>query len=192
MIRGRTVVLRPLEDGDADVVHRWQNDPEVWSSMDYERPFSTEDVRRDIERSRGEGHPFVIEVDGRPIGRIGLNAFRTRDRICSLYLYIGEPEFRGEGHALDAVTTLVGHAFDRFDLARIQLWTLATNERAIELYEACGFRREAVLPERSWKDGRWVDHVVMSVTPDGHRESSAADPAVSSDADESRGVRGSA
>lgn len=174
MILGRTVVLRPVEDDDAELIHRWQNDPEVWRSMDYERPFSMDDVRGDIERSRAEGHPFVIEVDGRPIGRIGLNRFRTRDRICSLYLYIGEPEYRGEGHALDAVSTLVGHAFDRFDLARVELWTLATNERAIDVYEACGFRREAVLPERSFKDGGWVDHVVMSVTPVSHREAAAA------------------
>ena len=174
MIPGRTVVLRPVEDDDAELVHRWMNDPEVWWSMDYERPVSTQDARDDIERSRGEGHAFVIEADGRPIGRIGLNKFRTRDRICSLYLYIGEPEFRGQGHALDAVSTLLAHAFDRFDLARVELWTLASNERAIEVYEACGFRREAVLPERSFKDGGWVDHVVMSATPEGSRTASAA------------------
>lgn len=174
MIRGRSVVLRPVEDDDVVDIHRWHNDPDVWWSMDYERPFSTDDIRADVERSRQEGHQFVIEVDGRAIGKIGLNGFRTRDRICSLYLFVGEPEFRGEGYALDAVSTLVVHAFDRFDLARVELWTLATNERAIELYEACGFRREAVLPQRSWKDGAWVDHVVMSVTPAQAREAGAA------------------
>jgi RimJ/RimL family protein N-acetyltransferase len=174
VIRGRGVALRPVEDDDAATIRGWQNDPEVWRSMDYERPFSTDDIREDIERSRREGHQFVIEVDGRPAGKIGLNRFRTRDRICSLYLFVGEPEFRGEGHALDAVSTLVTYAFDRFDLARIELWTLASNDRAIELYEACGFRREAVLPERSWKDGAWVDHVVMSVIPDAARAAAAA------------------
>ena len=183
MIRGRTVALRPVEDDDLPLIFRWQNDAEVWSSMDYQRPFSTDDIRTDIDRARREGHPFVIEVEGRPIGRIGLNGFRTRDRICALYLFIGEERDRGEGYALDAVSTLVGYAFERNDLARIELWTLATNERAIEVYEACGFRREAVLPERSWKDGAWVDHVVMSVTPDGYRDAAAALPASSSDAD---------
>jgi RimJ/RimL family protein N-acetyltransferase len=173
VIRGRVVVLRPVEDDDAGPIHRWQNDPEVWRSMDYERPFSIADIREDIERSRREGHPFVIEVDGRPIGRIGLNQFRRRDRTCGLYLFIGEAEFRGQGHAVDAVSTLVGHAFDRMDLVRVELWTLATNERAIEVYEACGFRREALLPERSFHDGGWVDHVVMSVTSDGHRKAAA-------------------
>jgi RimJ/RimL family protein N-acetyltransferase len=62
------------------------------------------------------------------------------------------------------------------DLARIELWTLAANERAIEVYEACGFHREAVLPERSFRDGEWVDHVVMSITPESLREAAATLP----------------
>jgi RimJ/RimL family protein N-acetyltransferase len=174
VIRGRSVALRPVEDDDLALIHRWQNDPEIWRSMDYERPFSVEDVRDDIERSRREGHPFVIEADGAPIGRIGLNAFRLRDRICSLYLFIGEPDARGRGHAIDAVSTLVGYAFERMDLARVELWTLATNERAIDVYEACGFRREAVLPERSFRDGEWVDRVIKSATPASHEAAGAA------------------
>jgi RimJ/RimL family protein N-acetyltransferase len=32
------------------------------------------------------------------------------------------------------------------------------------MYERCGFEREATLRDRSFKDGRFVDHVVMSVT----------------------------
>ena len=174
MIAGRSVVLRSVEDDDVEFIQRWQNAPEVWWSMDYDRPFSREDVREDIERSRQEGHPFVIEADGRPVGRIGLNQFRPRDRICALYLFIGEADDRGRGFALDAVATLVGHAFDRMDLVRIELWTLATNDRAIEVYEACGFRREAVLPERSFRNGEWVDHVVMSATPASFRKAATA------------------
>jgi RimJ/RimL family protein N-acetyltransferase len=153
-----------VEEEDAPLIHRWMNHPEVWRYMDYERPFSLRDVVEDIERSRSEGQPFVILSGDRPIGRIGLNAFRRRDRICSLYLFIGEPDCWGRGFAGDAVTALLGYAFDRFDLARVELWTLADNDRAIGMYERCGFEREGLLPERSFKEARWVDHVVMSVT----------------------------
>src|SRR5438093_6490603 len=123
-----------------------------------------EDIREDIERARVEGQPFLITVDGRPIGRIGLNQFRRRDRLCSLYLYVGEPAFWGQGYAHDAVMALLCHAFDRTDLHQVQLWTLGSNNRVIGVYERCGFVREARLRERSWKDGRFEDHVVMSVT----------------------------
>jgi RimJ/RimL family protein N-acetyltransferase len=163
MIRGRAVGLRPIEDSDLPLIHRWMNHPEVWRYMDYERPVSIADVRGDVERARREGQAFVVVVGDRPIGRIGLNAFRARDRICSLYMYIGEPSSWGHGYGLDATMTLLEYAFGRMDLHQIELWTLADNDRAIRTYERCGFVQEARLRERSFKEGRWVDRVLMSV-----------------------------
>jgi RimJ/RimL family protein N-acetyltransferase len=163
MIRGREVLLRPVEESDYPHIHRWMNHPDVWRNMDYEVPFSLVDVKEDIERSRSEGHPFTILVGDRPIGRIGLNQFRRRDRICSLYMYIGELDYLGRGHGRDATMTLLGYAFDRWDLNQVELWSLADNDRAIEMYERCGFVQEGRLRDRSFKEGHWVDHVVMSV-----------------------------
>ncbi|HET9671373.1 MAG TPA: GNAT family protein [Actinomycetota bacterium] len=174
MIHGIRVVLRPVEERDHPLIHRWQNDPEVWWLMDYEGPFSLEDVAQSERRAREEGHPFVIEVDGTPIGRIGLNAFRRRDRICSLYVLIGERAAWDHGYGTDAIAALVDEAFDRSDLHRIELWSTADNERAIHVYETCGFVADARLPERSWKGGGWVDRVVMSVTREGFAASRAA------------------
>jgi RimJ/RimL family protein N-acetyltransferase len=166
VIVGRRVVLRPVEDSDYPLIHRWMNHPEIWRYMDYEMPMSLADVAQDVERSRREGQPYTIVVDGRPIGRIGLNQFRARDRICSLYMYIGEPSFWGQGFAGDAVMTLLAYAFERWDLHQVELWTLADNNRAIEVYAKCGFVQEGQLRDRSWKGGRWIDRVLMSVNRD--------------------------
>ena len=174
MIHGIRVALRPVEERDHPLIHAWQNDPEVWWLMDYEGPFSLEDIVESERRARDEGHPYVIEVDGRPIGRIGLNQFRRRDRICSLYVFIGEASAWEQGYGTDAVAALIDEAFDRFDLARIELWSLAENARAIHVYGKCGFELDARLPERSWKDGAWVDRVVMSVTRERFEDAPAA------------------
>lgn len=163
MIRGHKVVLRAVDEADFPLIHRWMNHPEVWRYMDYEAPYSLADVKDDIERSRKEGHPFTILAGDRPIGRIGLNQFRRRDRICSLYMYIGEPAFWGQGYAQDAAMALLSYAFDRWDLNQIELWTLADNNRAVDVYRRCGFVEDGRLRERSYKDGQWVDRVVMSV-----------------------------
>jgi RimJ/RimL family protein N-acetyltransferase len=164
VIKGRKVLLRPVEEGDAPLIHRWMNNPEVWRYMDYEQPLSLTDVHQDIERSRKEGFPFTILVGDRPIGRIGLNRVRRRDRICAFYLYIGEPAYWGQGYARDATFALLAYAFDRWDFHQVELWALADNNRAVSTYSSCGFVEEARLRERSFKGGAWVDHVVMSVT----------------------------
>ena len=162
-IRGNRVLLRPIVEADHPLIHRWMNDPEVWHYMDYEQPVSMADVADDVERSRQEGFPFTIVVGDRAVGRIGLNQFRRRDRICSLYMYIGEPEFWGRGYARDAVMALLEFAFARWDLHQVELWTLGDNNRAIASYQRCGFVVEATLRQRSWKGGGWVDRIVMSV-----------------------------
>ena len=164
MIRGEKVVLRPVEGSDHPLIQAWQNHPEVWFWMDYEQPFSLDDIHESEARAREEGVPFIIEVEGRPVGRIGLNQFRRRDRICSLYVFVGDPDAVGNGYGGDAIRALLAYAFDRYDLARVELWSLATNERAIASYERPGFTRDAVLPGRSYKDGVWHDRVTMSVT----------------------------
>jgi RimJ/RimL family protein N-acetyltransferase len=174
MIRGELVTLRPVEERDHPLIQIWQNDPEVWWLMDYEGPFSLFDIADSERRAREEGFPFLIEVDGRPIGRIGLNGLRRRDRVCSLYVFIGDRSVWGMGYGTDAVDTMLGHAFERFDLHQVELWSLADNERALRAYRHSGFRVEARLADRSWKDGRWVDHVVMTVTREAFEQARAA------------------
>ena len=164
MIRGERVTLRPVEERDYPLIHAWQNDPEVWWLMDYESPFSLADIAESEKRATEEGFPFIIESEGRPIGRIGINNVRRRDRICALYVFIGERSAWGKGLGTDAIDTLLSYAFSRFDLHQVELWSLADNERALRAYAHSGFREEARLAERSWKDGRWVDRVLMSVT----------------------------
>ncbi len=174
MIRGRRVVLRPVEERDYPLIHAWQNDSEVWWWMDYERPFSLEDIAASEARARSEGHPFIIEAEGRPVGRIGLNQFRRRDRICSLYIFVGDRTAWDHGYGRDAVMALLGYAFDRLDLHQVELWSLEPNERAIRAYESCGFVREATLRDRSFKDGEWVGRVVMSIRREEFDESRRA------------------
>ena len=163
MIKGRNVVLRRVEPSDYPDIHRWQNDPEVFRWMDYEKPFSLEDIRESEERATREGIPFIIEADGRAVGRIGLNNFRSRDGMASLYIFVGERSVWGKGYGHDALLAICRYGFEERGLRKIELWTLAGNERAIRMYKRAGFVEEARLPERSLKDGVYVDHIVMTI-----------------------------
>ncbi len=164
MIQGERVTLRRVEPEDYPAIQRWQNDPEVFRWMDYERPFSLEDIRKSEEHGAVEGHPFVIEAEGKPIGRIGLFGIKHRTRHGNLYVFIGEREVWGKGYARDALNLLLEYAFSTLNLRLIQLWTLADNDRAIRLYKSFGFIEEARLRDRAYHDGIVVDSLIMSIT----------------------------
>jgi RimJ/RimL family protein N-acetyltransferase len=165
VLRGREIVLRPVRDGDHTSILTWQNEPEVWWWMDYERTFTLEDIHESEARATVEGHPFIIEVGDRPIGRIGLNGFSERDETCSLYIFIGERDAWGKGHGADAIVTLLRWGFDTFGLHLVQLWGLSTNLRAMRLYAKVGFHVDATLRERSRKsDGERYDRTFLSIT----------------------------
>lgn len=166
VLRGREVVLRPVEEADHPLILAWQNDPEVWWWMDYDRNFTLEDIHESEARARVEGHPYLIEAPAaRPIGRIGLNQFSERDETCSLYVFIGEHDAWGRGWGGDAIVTLLGWGFETFGLHLVQLWGLSTNVRAMRAYEKLGFVVDGTLRERSLKtDGKRHDRTVLSIT----------------------------
>lgn len=166
MFRGKRVTLRRCEPRDHELIQRWQNDPVIFRWMDYVRPFTLVDIKESEERAVQEGHPFIIEVEGRPLGRIGLNNLRPRDRMASLYIFIGERETWGKGYGRDALMTILAYAFDAQNLRQVELWTLADNERAIRMYKGCGFVEDARLRDRSWIEGHYIDHLVMSINAD--------------------------
>jgi putative acetyltransferase len=47
------------------------------------------------------------------------------------------------------------------NLTRLELEVYADNEPAIRLYERFGFEREGVLRQHAFRDGRFVDAIVM-------------------------------
>lgn len=174
MIEGKHVLLRRVEPTDYPAILRWQNDLEVFRRMDYERPFSAADIVESETRAAAEGVPFIIEVDGEAIGRIGLNKFHPRDRLCGLYLFLGEPGGRGKGYALDAVMALLGYAFESLNVRMVELWALSDNLSALHVYKKAGFVEDARLPERSFAEGRYLDHVVMHIDRDGYETARAS------------------
>jgi RimJ/RimL family protein N-acetyltransferase len=163
MLTGKHVQLRRVEPDDYPAIQAWQNDPEVFYWMDYGRSFSLEDIRASEEQATKEGHPFVIVAEGRAIGRIGLNNFRARDHIASFYIFVGDKDVRGKGYGIDALMAIIAYGFDVLNLRKVELWTLAHNERAIRMYKSAGFVEDARIPERSYKEDRWADHLVMSI-----------------------------
>lgn len=173
MIRGKRVVLRALEPGDAECCHRWMNDPEVTHNLAMRYPLSLPQEQAWVNCDRDplkDLHLMIELTDGTPIGACGLGGAGNVERSASLGISIGEKEYWGQGYGTDAMLTLCGFGFDQMNLHRIWLHVYPFNPRGIRCYEKCGFQHEGRLREAHFRHGQYHDILVMGLLAGEFRE----------------------
>lgn len=165
-LEGELIRLRAVEPEDAELIHTWENDPDVWAVSGTTEPFSHEQIRQFVERQLQGGDLFrtgqlrlMIEVAerSRTIGTLDLFEYDPLHGRAGLGILIYDAEQRGRGYAADAVETLCRYA--REGLRMHQLWCNvgADNAASLGLFRKLGFRE--VGTKRDWL---W--------TPDGYRD----------------------
>ncbi len=170
MIEGTLVNLRAQEMTDLERNHRWRNDREVTRFLGARYQFSMlAEENRMRERAAGTmaytgDIVFAIETkDGQHIGNTGLHNASSENRSADLGIMIGEKECWGHGYGTDALRTLVRFGIEEMNLNRIALDVYDFNERAIASYLKCGFVEEGRRRNDIFREGRYIDVVMMSV-----------------------------
>lgn len=106
-------------------------------------------------------HMSFVALDGRTgnvAGVVNLSEI-VMGRFRSAYLgYYGMREACGKGAMTAAVREVVGVAFERMRLHRLEANIQPGNERSIRLVQRLGFSREGYSPAYLWIDGAWRDH----------------------------------
>ncbi len=174
-LSGGRVVLRPLEKEHLARCVKWFNDPDVTYFLGREASLTMEEEERWFSeyRSKVDEEIYAIEVDGAHIGNVGLHGIDRANRKASLGIVIGEKDHWSKGLGTDAMNTVLRYAFERLRLHKVNLDVIDYNERAIRVYERCGFVLEGVRRDELWKRGRFVNLVRMSLLEGEFRNGSA-------------------
>ena len=161
VLRGRSIVLRPLRANDVERVARIQAEPSVarwWG------PPNEEELRRQADGSDDEAKALAIEREGELVGLIQYHEENEPDfRHAGIDVFLTE---RAQGHGLgtDAVRTLARYLIDKRRHHRLTIDPAADNAAAIRVYEKVGFRTVGVMREY-WRspDGTWRDGLLMDL-----------------------------
>ena len=105
---------------------------------------------------------WIILNDNTHIGYFRLSNYSKENK----NIYIGADiakEYTGQGFAKQSYNMFIPFLFEEYNLNKISLEVLSTNQRAINLYNKLGFVKEGVKREEILKNNKWVDSIIMSI-----------------------------
>ena len=166
-LAGEKVYLRPLEREDAPVLLAYINDPDVTRTLTFYRPVSAESVAEFIAKTGTDrnfvGFGIALKENDRLIGATDLRIGDYKDRNALFGISIGAKEEWNKGYGTEATRLIVGYGFQTLNLNRISLRVYEYNPRGVRAYEKAGFKREGVLRQEIYRDGRFWDAYVMGI-----------------------------
>jgi len=161
MYDGKVVRLRAFEWEDATRYREWVNDAELASLVDRYRPVSLEEHRRWYDGVTTSDTILMFAVDdletGEFLGCAWLFDIDKHHRRAEVRILLGGK--LGHGRGTDALRTLARVAFTRVGLKRVVAEVLQSNARAARAFESSGFKREGVLREDRFVNGKPHDVV---------------------------------
>jgi RimJ/RimL family protein N-acetyltransferase len=175
MIFGERIRFRGVEQADLETFVRWLNDPDVRRGIGLYLPFSSTDEQEWFEKMRqlppNERVMAIESVEQDPhgqetwhlIGTCGFFNFDSRNASAEFGIMIGEKAYWDRGYGTEAVRLLVKHGFNTLNLNRIHLRVFETNPRATRAYEKAGFTHEGCQRQAEFREGKYIDVLVMSI-----------------------------
>ena len=160
------VSLRKFEARDIPNKVKWINDPLNNTHLHYDLPLEVEKTQVWFEKNkdRTDRYDAVIEVDGVPVGLIGLLGIDMRNLKAEYYVCLGEQSAKGKGVASQASRLILEYAFGTLGLNKVYLYTEFENTGAQRLFERMGFDKEGLMKEDLIYNGRKVDRFFYGLT----------------------------
>ena len=160
-----------LPEEEVQMVRNWRNHPDVrrWMYTDHE--ITQEEHRNFINKLKNDTKNFyylVIKEDNY-VGVVYLTRLDPRNRNAYFGIY-ANPFEKAPNTGMILEKTSLKLAFGVANLHTLKLEVIENNERAINFYKRMGFREEGRLREFAFKDGRWLDVIVMGMTEDEFNE----------------------
>jgi len=165
----KSIYLSPLtkDDISQDYVS-WLNDPEVCTHNSHatfpNTITKTLSYIDSIEKSKME---IVFAIRWRKnndhIGNISVQNINWVNRSAEIAILIGNKNYWNKGVGSEAYKLLIDYGFNILNLNRISSGLAITNDGMIKVCEKNRMKKEGLLREVLYKDGRYIDATIYSI-----------------------------
>lgn len=159
--------LRELERKDLECINKWRNNHTLIDFLG--APYRYINIDVDIKwyenymANRATAvRCAIVEENDEILGLVSLTGINHMNQSAELHIMIGDSNNQGKGVGTFAVKSILSHAFNNLNLHRVELGVLESNERAIHLYEKCGFVKEGLKREFCYKNGKFENLLIYS------------------------------
>jgi RimJ/RimL family protein N-acetyltransferase len=161
------LMLRKPDIDDVEALYLLKNDEETNAQLGgFTTGYSKEDIRGWITshtNAKDECLYVIVEISSaKLIGHIGLYNIDYRIRKAEFAISIAEKSSRGKGYGELCTNYMLNFGFSQLNLNRIELSLLSTNTIAYKLYKKIGFTHEGILKQAQFKNGNYVDVILMA------------------------------
>ena len=141
MLKGKNIVLRPLQDSDLDFLEKTENNKENWQFGSEKKQYTKQELADYVAKANtdikvAKQYRFVIDLKGAPIGFIDL--FDYTKKSAGVGVIVAE-NYRNKGFAKEALMLLINYAFSDIKLKQLHCKITIANVASIHLFIACGF-----------------------------------------------------
>jgi len=162
------VILRRPEPCDLEALYQQKNDAEIAAMLGgFTTGYSRQDISSWLEYHRQKDNEVIWAIVRTPdencIGHVGLYEIDFRVRAAEFAILIGDRTEWGKGIGKACTKFVVNYGFSELNLNRIHLSVLSSNGKAIRLYEQIGFRIEGRLRQAQYKNGQYLDVLVLAL-----------------------------
>jgi RimJ/RimL family protein N-acetyltransferase len=154
--RGEDVVPYTIFLGDPEV-SRWLDDSA-------QRPLSAAQIEQILLHDAW--CLWAIECEGRLAGVTSLYEPNLQRGVARFSIVIGDKAMWGKGLGTAVTRKVVDHAFSAIGLRKINSDYLEPNAGSAVIHNRLGFTTEGRLRADAWRDGRWVDRIILSMLAD--------------------------
>ena len=149
MLKGKNIVLRPLQNSDLDFLFDIENNTGNWQFGSEQKQYNKQELLDYIANAKtditvAKQYRFVIDLNSTPIGFIDLFDYTTDSAGVGVII---TKDYRNKGFAKEALNLLADYAFVILDITQLYCSITKDNLGSIKLFTSCGFE-----PRKEKKD----------------------------------------
>ncbi|MFQ5763363.1 MAG: GNAT family N-acetyltransferase [Rhodospirillales bacterium] len=156
-------ILRPPTFEDVVPYTNFLADPDVSAWLDDSAQVAVSPARVEAILLREAWCLWSIECEDTFVGVASLYEPDLARGVARYSIVIGDRKYWGQGLGTAVTRQVMAHAFMALGLRKVVSDILEPNTAARVIHERAGFAEEGRLRQNAWRDGEWVDCILMSL-----------------------------